>query len=69
MLLCAIPDHCHPDARRAGGEGAPVGFVRLSVRDAHQGRATALLDRDQALRMYHALGDWLMSHQRTEEDA
>lgn len=71
VFACAIPDHCHPDARFGEGEPAPVDFLRLSVGEHHAtyhggeaGTATVVLDKRQVKQLRRTLGQWLRSKER-----
>lgn len=54
--LALIPGFISPDGPAEDGDedAAPHPFVRLSVN-----QESVVLDADQALRMFYALGDWL----------
>lgn len=71
VMVCAIPDFCHPDAirNRDDDHGKPVNFLRLSVREDpatyrgnEPGDATVVLTREQVVEMHDTLARWLDVH-------
>jgi hypothetical protein len=72
VLVCGIPDYCHPDVRGSANpeaDGKPVNFVRLSVGEdpatyhgMYPGQATVVLDRAQVKRLRKTLTEWLKDH-------
>ncbi len=69
LLVCGIPDHCHPDARgRDDDLGRPVEFLRLfaaedpaTYRGMEPGEATLVLDLTQVTELRDTLTWWIDS--------
>ncbi|HEY9375014.1 hypothetical protein [Streptomyces sp.] len=66
LLVCGIPDHCHPDARGSGDVGQPVGFLRLTAGEdettyhgMQPGQATLILEVGQVRALQATLAEWL----------
>ncbi|GGK61659.1 hypothetical protein Sme01_03440 [Sphaerisporangium melleum] len=69
LLMCGIPDHCHPDARGSIDDpGRPVEFLRLFAKEdpatyqgQAQGEATLVLDLAQVTELRDTLTWWIDS--------
>jgi hypothetical protein len=69
LLVCGIPDHCHPDARwDEDDDGRPVEFLRLFASEdettdggSDPGQATLVLDLKQVTELRDALTEWIDS--------
>lgn len=66
LLVCGIPDHCHPAARWDDEEGRPVEFLRFSAHEApttfqgrEPGQATLVLDLAQVVKLRDVLAEWI----------
>lgn len=69
LLVCGIPDHCHPDARwDEDDDGKPVEFLRLFASEdeathggSDPGQATLVLDLAQVIELRDTLTEWIDS--------
>lgn len=78
LLVCGIPDHCHPDARWGDDDhGKPVPFLRLSAYEdettfqgGDPGQATLVLDLAQVVQLRDTLTEWIDTRaEQKREDA
>ncbi|GII89013.1 hypothetical protein Ssi03_70030 [Sphaerisporangium siamense] len=74
LLVCGIPDHCHPDVRGTDDAGRPVEFLRVfasederTYRGGEPGQATLILDLEQVTELRDMLNGWLESRTPTPE--
>ncbi len=67
LLVCGIPDHCHPDAGgRDDDEGRPVEFLRLfasedpaTYQGMEPGQATLIFDLEQVIKIRDMFTWWI----------
>ena len=72
VLVCAIPNHCHPDARGTDDAGAPVDYLRLKVKEdpatyqfGAPGDATVVLTKRHVTELRDTLSVWLDAEDRS----
>ena len=76
LLVCGIPDHCHPEARgRDDDSGRPVEFLRLfasedeaTYQGSEPGQATLVLDLAQVTELRDTLNWWIDSRTTDKQE-